>query len=286
MLLRLIAARVLGWSAVAAALVVGLAALAGAVEAASLGPAAAAGLALAQVPAALALLMPILAAVGAAAAAARMAALGEELALAVAGISPWRTGVAAAGVGLLLGLGQWACADLLVSRAEAHRRALLSEESAAWVWLDGAAIHRERRLKIELEQGRIAAVRPLRAGEVSEGALERAAQLQQPRTASGAALAGSTLTSARLERLSRRVRVLACGMLAWLVWVSGGGQSGTRRIGTALALAVGWQALDLLLYTAAAQGRLPVLPGGAGAAGVLSAVLLVRYRAQSSSRSM
>ncbi|MFT5679657.1 MAG: hypothetical protein ACI8RZ_000561 [Myxococcota bacterium] len=285
MLSRIIAARVLGWSTVAAALVAGLSALAGAVEAASLGPMAAAGLALTQVPAALTLLMPILAALGAAVAAARMAALGEELALACGGISPWRTGAAAAGVGLLLGLAQWGCADLVVSHAEAHRRTLLSESDAPWVWLDGAAIHPESRLKIELEDDQISAIRPLVAGEVSEAELARAAMLQQPRTASGAALAGSTLTSAKLEHLSRRVRVVACGLLAWLVWVTGIGHAGTRRIGGALVIAVGWQALDLLLYTAAAQGRLPVLLGGAGAAIVLAAVLLVRF-AQSSSRSM
>ncbi len=282
-LARLIAARVLGWSAVAAALVAGLAALAGAVEAARLGPAAAAALALTQVPAALILLMPILAALGAAVAAARMAALGEELALACGGISPWRTGAAAAGVGLLLGLAQWGCADLVVSHTEAHRRTLLSEADAAWVWLDGAAIHPERRLKIALEDDRITEIRPLAAGEISEEALSRAAMLQQPRTASGAALASATLTSARLEWVSRRVRVLACGLLAWLVWMTGIGQTGPRRIGGALVLAVGWQALDLLLYAAAAQGRLPVLVGGTGATVVLAAALLGRRQ---SSRSM
>ena len=280
MLPRLIVARVLGWSAVAAALVAGLAALAGAVEAARLGAAAAAALALLQVPTALILLAPILAALGAAVAAARMAALGEELALECAGISPWRTGTAAAAVGLAVGLAQWATADTVLWPAEQHRRALLSEADAPWVWLDGAAIHPGDRLTIELEDDRIVAVRSLAEGEVSDAALQHAAMLQQPRLASGAALASSTLISAQLERLSRRTRVLACGLLAWLVWVLGAGQTGTRRIAAALGVAVGWQALDMLLYAAAAQGRLPIWAGGSGAAALLGAVLAGRYAAQ------
>lgn len=277
MLPRLIAVRVLGWSAVAAALVAGLAALAGAVEAARLGVEAAAMIALLQVPTALIMLAPILAALGASVAAARMAALGEELALACAGISPWRTGCVAAAVGLAMGLAQWGAADTVLWKAEQHRRVLLSEGASPWVWLDGAAIRPGDRLTIELKDDRIVAVRPLAEGEISESALLHAAMLQQPRLASGAALDSSSLTSANLEQLSRRARVLACSLLAWLVWVQGAGQTGTRRIAAALVVAVGWQTLDLLLYAAAAQGRLPVLLGGCGAVVLLGAVLIGRY---------
>ena len=268
---RVVLGRVLGWCALAGLLFGGLAALASAVESVRLGLIDALHLAALSLPAALVVLAPALCAVGAATASARMASLGERLAVACAGISPLRSAVVAIGAGLLLGLGAQAAGDHLVWRAAASQQRIVPHEPVAWVWLEDGALRERDGAWVGIESGQITA---LGHRTIDPETIRQARMQQQPRLASAAALRRSPLASAALERHSRRARVLACAALAGLAWLPIAG--GLRQVGAALAIAIGWQAIDLLLYAAAAQGRLALELGGWGGAGVATIALVVR----------
>ena len=264
---RLVLGRVLGWSALAALLLGGMAALAGAVESAGLGAAGAVLVALASAPAVLVALAPTIAAAGAAAAAGRTEALGERLTLDIAGVHPARAVLVAVFGGLLLGGGQWAASDHLVWRLEAQRQAALGQAPPGWVWLEDGALRPSDGTWV----GRDLTVALGRT--VGEGSLAAARMRQQPRTASGAVLRDTGLESARLERHSRRARAVACGALAGIAWLPLGAAAGLGRVGAVLALALAWQATDAALYAASAQGRLDGLAGGWAAAAVACVLL-------------
>lgn len=265
---RLVLARVVGWTVLAAVLIAGLAGLAWAVEAAQVGPWQAVVHGVAGTPAVLVALSPTLVAAGAAAAAARMESLGERVAMDTAGVHPARAVAAAVVAGALLGAGQLVLSDQVVWRAEAVRQATLPVPEPGWVWLEGGALRPEdgvfvgQDLTIDRE-------RP-----IAPEALQAARMRQQPWTASGAALRETELESARLERHSRRARAVLCAGLAGLAWLPVG-PTGLRRLAALLLAALAVQALDAAIYAAAAQGQLGAAVGGWAVAGAVGATLVV-----------
>lgn len=266
---RLVAREVLSWALVTLAGGAGLAWLMGAVESVRLG---APGMALAalRAPEAVVPLSPLLIGLGAALAASRLAARGEAVALEAAGWPPWRTALTAAGVGLALGALGWVASDGLVPRAAAAAAALEGRPPAGWVWVDGAAVRLADGLRVRAREGEITAVdhldeTALRSPEIA-ASLAKAASVQRPRTARGAALAEVSLTPAVVERLSRKARVLsaaAMALLGWWPWSRRGGV----QVGAALALGASAAVLDLLTQSFASQGLLtPLIGAGLGPA--------------------
>lgn len=256
---RLVGGEVLAWSAVTVVGCAGLAWLMGSVERVSAGGHALA-LAALRVPEALIPLVPLLAGLGAALAASRLEARGERVALEASGWGPWRTGLPALAVGLALGLTAQLAADQLVPRASAAAARLEGRPPAAWVWLDGAAVRLSDGLRVRASEGRISQVD--HASEAERGAPEvaAAAAVQRPRSASGAALAGVDLAPAVVERHARSARALAAAGLALLGWWPWSRRAGAQ-IGAALSVGLGWQVLDFLLQSFAAQGRIPSVLG-------------------------
>ena len=267
--------RVVGaWTLAALMLVGGLAFVAAAVESGRLGPASALWVAVLSMPQVLVPLAPLVCAVGAGLAAARLDARGERVGLEAVGLGPLRTARSALLVGLVVGLGQWAAAGHLVYRAEAARRVLIGAAVPEWVWLEDGAARPSDGTRVWVDGGRILDVRPTMP--LDEDALATARMRQEPHIASAAALRQSSLPTARLERLVRTVRIVACGGLSVLGWLPLGPRPSTQ-VGRVLAIGLVWVALDMVLQAMAAQGQAPTWLGGAGATALLW-VGLVAYR--------
>lgn len=257
----LVAREVGSWTAVVLCGALGLIWITGAVEGVRAGGL---GLALAalRAPSALVALCPLLAALGAALAAARAEGRGERVALEGAGWAPLRTGLAAAAVGLLLGLGQWGVADHLLHRAEGLAARLEGAPRQGWVWLEGAAVRLPDGVRVEARGGEIGAITRLSAAEMQDPALELARAAARPRLASGEALAVSPWAPAAVERQARRARVLGSAglaLLGWLPW----SRRPARQVGAVLVLALAFQLAELVTLALAAQGRLPAAAGWA-----------------------
>lgn len=264
---RLVASAVLGWTALAALVVSGLAWLATAVETVPLGTGRALLVSALQAPGLVLSLVPTVCGIGAALASARMLARGERVALEGLGLGPWRTGRAALAAGVAVGMAQWALLAWVVPPLEARAADLVPERAPAWVWVDGAAVRLADGLAVEVDGGRIGRI-GLPVQPPSERVLAEARMLQRPETASSAVLARSDLDPARLERQVRLARVVAGGLLALLGWLPLARRPG-GQVGTAIALVTCWQAGALSTQAAAAQGRL-----GPGAGAWLPVILL------------
>ncbi len=260
----LVAREVAAWTAVVVLGAFGLSWVTGAVESARSGLG---GLLISalRAPEALVALTPLLAALGAGLAAARLEARGERVALESAGWAPARGGLVAAGVGLALGLAQWALADHGLHRADALSGALAGRAEEGWVWLDGSAVRLPDGAEVQARGGELGAITRRAPASLADPALARARMAQRPRSASGEALAESTFTPARAERGARRARVLGAAALAmagWLPW----SRRPSRQLAAVLILGLGWQLADFLLGALVAQGRLPLAASWAGAA--------------------
>lgn len=244
-LFRLVFAKVLGWTALAAIGAAGVIWMAGTVE--SVGEGAALMQGLREIPQVLVPLSPVLAALGASLALARMMALREDLALATMGVSPLRAAAGALAVGLLLGALQWTAAAFVVHRSVDH--------TGSWVWLDDGTAHRVGDgLTARIEGGAITSVE---RRDLDEAQLSHAAMLLSPETASRAALVTATARPARVERQARAARVLSCVVLAlvgWLPLARSPGAHVMRTMGVAIALFAG----SLLLRGFASFGHVGV----------------------------
>lgn len=254
---RMVAREVAAWTAVVVAGALGLAWVTGAVERLRAGSHAPL-LAALRAPEAVVLLTPLLAALGAALAAARLEARGERTALEGAGYPPWRSGLAAAGVGLGLGLLQWGVADHLLYRAGALSEALEGRAAEGWVWLGGAAVRLPDGLRVEAHDGVLGRIDQLPPADLAAPELDLARMRQRPRMASGEALSGAGTAPAVAERAGRRARVLAAMVLALLGWLPWS-RLPARQVGAVLVLGLSWQLVDLLVGAMVAQGLLPAL---------------------------
>ncbi len=213
-----------GWTALVTAAVIGLVAVATAVDAG------ADASAWRRTPGVVVQLTPLIAALGAGLAAARMAARGERLALQAAGLAPARTGLATLAVGAALGLAGWMTHDHLAGEPS----------SRAWVWVDDALVRRPDGLVVRVDGERLVPL-PDRA---TPAEMARAAQLLRPSAAAGEVLRSSTAQTAVAERRRRGLRAVACGGLAWLAWLPLAGTPG-GQVAAALALGMGWQVAEL-----------------------------------------
>lgn len=262
----LVAREVGAWTAVVVFGALGLSWVTGAVESVRAG---AVGLVLSalRAPEALVLLTPLLAALGAGLAAARMEGRGERVALEGAGYSPARSGLAAAAVGLGLGLLQWGVADHGLYRAQALAASLSGAPREGWVWLEGAAVHLADGARVEARAGELGEIRRLSPEALQDPALELARMAQRPRTASGEALALAPGTPARAERQARASRALgaaALALLGWLPW----SRRPSRQVGVVLVLGLLWQLADFLLGALVARGQLPLAASWGSSAAV------------------
>lgn len=263
LMVRLVGGHLVQWVTLVFASAAGLIVLVGGVEAAGLGQQAALTVALAGAPGLVVVLSPALVGLGVALASARMAALGEQRALAIAGVPPGQALIGVVLLGVFVGGAQWLCADRLVWRAEAWRRALRPSpaEAVEWVWLPEGAYRTADGTLVRLTDGVIDRDAPIvRNAPISAAAVAAGRMRQQPQSASGAALRTTLLESARLERHHRPARGLACVALGVIGWIRGG-RGGMWGVGAALAIALGWQGVDALVYAASAQGRLSVMAG-------------------------
>ena len=261
--LRWICLGLLGWIGLAALLLLGLAGLATAVEGAGLGPMAALIAGMRVAPGIVVPLAPLVAAIGVGIGASRMEARGERVALEAVGLGPWRTAPGAALAGLLFGMVVFVTSDALIP-------ALSQPAEGRWVWMEGAAVRPSDGTVVEVADGSIIEVHHRLPAPAR---LATARRLAEPRLASGAALAQSSLRPAQIERQGRRARAVAVALWTLLAWLPMVGAA-SRQLALIGLLALGWTILDLALRTAADQGQVGVWTGAWGAVAVALFFLL------------
>ncbi len=277
-LLRHLGSRLLGWIGLALLLLLGVAALAGAVEAARFGVGASLRLALVEAPVVTLPLAPLACALGAGVAAARLVALGEADALAAMGVSSGRLAMIPLGLGLLLGGLLAQAQDHLAPRAAESALALRADLGALpptsdWLWTGQAVVRIDDGLAVSAQDGVL--VGPLAGPRPGPTEARLARALASPALASGAELAASDARPLVVERAQRLARPLACGLLAALAWL-GPGWRRRRRVGPALGLALCFQALVLALSAQAAQGSIGASLAAGLPVGLLLALLALR----------
>lgn len=273
-------ARCLGWTSLAILLALGLAGLAGLVEGVRFGASRALRLSLHETVPLVLPLVPLLCGVGAGAAAARTRFLGEEVALQAIGVDPRRVallaGAVALALGLLGGLSQLLLSPSLAAGALAIRVEMGDAPSPAdWIWTGQEAVSLRDGSTVRVADGRLLERIPA-TGPLDPELLDQARSVRMPFVARPADLL-LPLPAMRSELLARGSSVLAASLLAILAWL---GLGGAGRVGPAIGLGLGYQALAIVLGSAAAADQMsPVL---AVALPLLSlvALLVLRWRAQ------
>jgi Lipopolysaccharide export system permease LptF/LptG len=259
------------WIGLVVVLVAGLVMLATSVETASHGIASF-WLGTLAVPGLLVVLAPASVGMGVALGAARMDGRGERVALQACGLGPFQTALAAAILGTTLGIAALVAADHVVPWAEGRAATLRGRPGPDWVWLEEGALRSRDGLLVQVVDGRIQALVTHAGPDARLVARQQA--LQEPRTATGADLAGATSQPARVEWLARRTRVLSCLLLAVFAWLPQG--AGTSvRLGRRLVQILLFVALDQSLLAIGAQGRLTPAAAALGAPLAAAAAVLL-----------
>lgn len=234
---RRTASLVLGWAGAWVLLsvlaVAGLAWLTTAVEAAGLGPGAAALVALARVPAILVFAGPAVLGLGIGLASARADATGARTALQSSGWSARRSGRVLLPLGLVFGGGLMLGADHLapVGMHWADQRSGVAP--AEWVWLQGEAVRLRDGVRVRWQADRLQLVPDSSPPDPAELAL--AAHRLRPASAPAAALKDAPGGAAQAERGRRWGRLLGGAGLAYLCWLPLGRTPG-RQLLAGLAL--------------------------------------------------
>lgn len=276
-----LAARVLGWVGLALALLVGLAGLAGVVEGIRWGPGTALTLAALEALPVVVPLVPVACAIGAGIAAARLQILGEAVALEAVGLAPATVALVAAAVGLGVGLATWGLHAGAVPPAAQHALQLRIDldnaaAPAGWLWTGQDAVRTSDGARVVAADGRILSVEA-GVGPPQPELVRQARALRQPVVAGLTELALDA-RPLRVERAVRVARGLACALLAALAWL-GPAARRTSRVGPALALGLGWQALAMACAALAAGGQISVWLGAGGPVLALLLLLGLRLRA-------
>jgi len=274
--------RCLGWTGLAILLALGLAGLAGLVEGVRFGASRALRLSAHETLPMVLPLVPLLCGVGAGAAAARTRSLGEEVALQAIGVDPRRVALLAGAVALGLATLGGLCQLLLSPSLAAGALAIRVEMGDApapsdWIWTGQEVVSLRDGSTVRAAGGRLLDRTPA-GGPVSPELLDRARSVRMPFVARPADLL-LPLPAMRSELLARLASAPAAALLAMMAWL---GLGGTGRVGPAIGLGLGYQALAIVLGTVAASDHLDPWLAAALPLLSLAALLLLRWRAQPS----
>jgi len=167
-----------------------------------------------------------------------------------------RTGAVVAGLGLLFGGLGFALHGGAVAQLEREALLEVSQEDEGWVWVDGRALRQRDGAVVEPGDGTFQVGRLVAKTE----GLPDAWRVLRPELASNGQLATSESRIHQVELQGRLARVLACGILAFWVWLplADGSKPGLLEV---IGVGLGWSLLELVLHGMARSDTVPIPVG-------------------------